>query len=181
MNDIPQTKPNGVVVQKKHLILAAVAVVLLLAGGITLGVNWNNWFGAPGTAQTGGPGLDPGAVDWTGPALPDQTPDGQAKGIAIPGYPSISLPAHTKDVQAALVNPAGNPCYFQFELVLKDGNESLYRSGLVPPGKAVTNLTLARELPAGEYEATIKISTTSLADGKAPMNGANVETRLIVQ
>jgi hypothetical protein len=39
---------------------------------------------------------------------------------------------------------------------------------------------MARALSAGQYEATIKISTTSLEDGSA-MNGANVETVLIVK
>jgi hypothetical protein len=64
--------------------------------------------------------------------------------------------------------------------VLKETGESLYKSKLVPPGKAITEITMARALSAGQYEATIKISTTSLEDGSA-MNGANVETVLIVK
>jgi len=80
----------------------------------------------------------------------------------------------------ALLNPEGNPCYFTFELVLKDSGESLYQSKMVPPGQAITEITLARALPAGEYNATIKITTTSLEDGSA-MNGANVETVLNVK
>lgn len=55
-----------------------------------------------------------------GDALPDKTPEssGEAVGIKIPGYPSISLPANQQDVEVALLNPEGNPCYFTFELVL---------------------------------------------------------------
>lgn len=79
-----------------------------------------------------------------------------------------------------LENPAGNPCYFTFELVLKDTNETLYTSKMVEPGKAITNVTLSHGLENGEYPAVIKISTASLEDGSA-MNGANVETTLIVQ
>jgi hypothetical protein len=39
---------------------------------------------------------------------------------------------------------------------------------------------MARALEAGEYNAIIKITTTSIADGSA-MNGANVESVLIVK
>lgn len=57
------------------------------------------------------------------------------KGIRIPGYPSITVPADTTDIEMNLENPAGNPCYFTFELVLKDTNETLYTSKMVEPGK----------------------------------------------
>lgn len=122
--------------------------------------------------------IDSEAVDWTMPEVEDR--GGAQSGIRIPGYSSIPLPADTETVNLVLVNPEGNPCYFTFELVLNDTGESLYQSGLVPPGQAVSEITLSRALTAGEYEATIKVSTTSLADGSA-MNGANVETVLIVQ
>ena len=83
-------------------------------------------------------------------------------------------------MNVALLNPEGNPCYFTFELVLKDTDEVLYTSKLVPPGQAIYEITLSHPLAAGEYDAVIRISTTSLEDGSA-MNGANVETVLIVQ
>ena len=102
------------------------------------------------------------------------------EGIRIPGYPSITVPADTTDIEMNLENPVGNPCYFTFELVLKDTNETLYTSKMVEPGKAITNVTLSHGLEKGEYQAVIKISTASLEDGSA-MNGANVETTLIVQ
>ena len=62
----------------------------------------------------------------------------------------------------------------------RDTGEVLYISKMVPPGQMVSNITLSRALPAGEYNATIRITTASLEDGSA-MNGANVETVLIVQ
>ena len=64
--------------------------------------------------------------------------------------------------------------------MLKDTSESLYKSKLVPSGKAITEITMSKALSVGQYEATIKITTTSLEDGSA-MNGANVETVLIVK
>lgn len=102
------------------------------------------------------------------------------EGIRIPGYPSITIPADTTEIEMNLKNPDGNPCYFTFELVLKDTNETLYTSKMVEPGKEITQITLAHGLSKGEYPALIKISTASLEDGSA-MNGANVETVLVVQ
>lgn len=115
--------------------------------------------------------IDPNAGDCNGQQPEDK--GGAATGIKIPGYPSITLPANTKDVTVALLNPEGNPCYFVFDIVLKDTGESLYQSKLVPPGQAITNITLSSALKVGEYDATIKISTYSLTDQSA-MNGANV-------
>ena len=171
----------SVVIQKRYVVIAAVIALLLIACGIVIGLNWQSWFGAqddPPTSQTVTPDIDPDAQDWTG-----QQPEnagGESSGIKIPGYTSITLPADTETVSVALLNPEGNPCYFTFEIALNDTGEVLYTSKLVPPGQAIYEITLSRPLTAGEYNAVIRISTTSLADGSA-MNGANVETVLVVQ
>ena len=175
---------SQIVISKKTLGLSLIVLLLLIVGVVTLAFNWNNWFGsAPeghSSSQTGSLDIDENAGDWNGEKLPDKTDDAPAAGIKIPGYPSITLPKDQKTVNVALLNPEGNPCYFTFEIVLKDTGESLYKSKLVPPGKAITEITMSKALPAGEYDATIKITTTSVADGSA-MNGANVETVLIVK
>lgn len=165
-----------------RILAIGLAAVMLVAGGVALGLNWNRWFGseAPVEASAFRPELDPNAKVWSGETLPDKSEKKEAVGIRIPGYPSITLPANQTAVTMALLNPEGNPCYFTFELVLKDTEEVLYTSGLVPPGQMISDLTLSRALPAGEYPATIRISTTSLEDGSA-MNGANVETLLMVR
>ena len=176
---------SQIVISKKTLILILIAILLLLVGVVTTALNWSTWFGES-SDQTGankvwqGGEIDENAGDWNGEKLPDKTDDAPAAGIKIPGYPSITLPKNQKTVNVALLNPEGNPCYFTFEIVLKGTGESLYQSKLVPPGKAITEITMSRALSAGEYNATIKITTTSLEDGSA-MNGANVETVLIVK
>lgn len=170
-------KDGSIVIQKKHILLAIAVVLLLLSAALILGLNWNNWFAVSDGAQPSGPDIDPNAGTIPGLVPPAS---GDSVGIQIPGYPSILLAADTQDVAVALVNPDGNPCYFIFELVLKDGGESLYTSKLVPPGQAITHITLSRALAAGNYDATLKITTFSLTD-QTPMNGANVETVLIVQ
>ena len=178
-------KDSQIMISKKTLIISLIVLLLLIVGVVTLALNWNNWFGdaqptGPSSSQNGNLDIDENAGDWNGQTLPDKTDDAPAVGIKIPGYPSITLPKDQKTVNVALLNPEGNPCYFTFEIVLKETGESLYKSKLVPPGKAITEITMARALSAGQYEATIKISTTSLEDGSA-MNGANVETVLIVK
>lgn len=176
-----QNESGGIVVKKKHIVIAVIIALLLIIAGIVVGLNWNNWFGTQedtAVTQAFDPDVDPNASAWTG-----QQPEnagGESSGIQIPGYPSITIEADTQDVAVALLNPEGNPCYFTFELVLADTDEVLYTSGLVPPGQAIYNISLSRPLAAGEYDAVIRISTTSLEDGSA-MNGANVETVLIAQ
>ena len=120
--------------------------------------------------------IDPNAGDGV---TVTETPQ-KADSIKIPGYPSITIAANTPNVTMALLNPEENPCYFKFEIVLKDTDETIYESQFVPPGKTITDVTLTRGLSEGEHPATIKISTVAL-DQKTPLNGANVETVLIAK
>lgn len=164
---------------------------MLLFSGTCVGLSWHSWFGEDdfptGAGQVestpsknpGDPDIDPNAAYWDG-KLPDDGQSGQSDGIKIPGYPTVKIAANTTDVQMFLLNPEGNPCYFSFEVVLKDTGETLYKSKLVPPGQAITNITLSRPLEKGTYKATIKISTASLTD-QSPMNGANMETEIIAE
>ena len=176
---------SQIVISKRAFVLGVVLIILLIVVAVALLIGQGILLGDekpsdPPPTQGGNPDIDPGAGDWDGEQLPDKTPDSPSVGIKIPGYPSITLPKDKETVNVALVNPEGNPCYFTFEVVLKDTGESLYKSKLVPPGKAITEITMSRALAAGEYDAVIKITTTSLEDGSA-MNGANVETVLIVK
>ncbi|MCC8120697.1 MAG: hypothetical protein LIO42_01630 [Oscillospiraceae bacterium] len=179
-----ENKAGGIVRSKKALPALLLAAAVLIAGGVVLGMNWDRWFGGGQTETAEGftPELDPDAQDWDGGALTDATAgeESVSTGIQIPGYPSITIPAGEETVSVALLNPEGNPCYFTFTLVLKDTQEVLYTSGMVAPGQAITSITMSRALEAGEYDAVIQITTASLEDGSA-MNGANVETTLIVQ
>ncbi len=181
-----ENKDGGITIQKKHIVIAVVIIILLLIGGILLGANWSKWFGddQPDTAvsdtDSSKPSLDidPNAGEYTGEKPKDQ--GGEEVGIKIPGYPSITIQKDTTDVKMALLNPEGNPCYFKFTIVLKDSGETIYESKYVPSGQSITDVTLKKPLPEGEYPATIKISTIAL-DQETPLNGANVETVLIAK
>ena len=184
MND---NKDGGITIQKKHIIIAVIIIILLLVGGITLGANRDKWFGdkqpdttVSETEDGSKPSieLDENAGEYTGEKPKDQ--GGEEVGIKIPGYPSITIAKDTEDVQMALMNPEGNPCYFKFELVLKDSGETIFESKYVKPGDCIYDVHLNKPLAEGEYPATIKISTIAL-DQETPLNGANVETVLIAK
>ena len=160
---------NGKNKTNKILIGIIICLIAVIIGGaiyFTRGTDKDKENKTPDSAFE--PNLDSNASETASNDGNNEEAD-KPEGIRIPGYPEMNLE-----------NPAGNPCYFTFELVLKDTNETLYTSKMVEPGKAITNVTLSHGLEKGEYPAVIKISTVSLEDGSA-MNGANVETTLIVQ
>ena len=177
---------QGITLTKRQLIVGAAVIVLLVAGGIILGVNWSKWFGGKdigktrldSSSQSAGIELDENAGQYTGEKPKDE--GGAAEGIKIPGYPSITIAKDTTDVTMALMNPEGNPCYFKFVIVLKDSDETIFESKYVQPGDCIYDVTLNKPLAEGEYPAVIKISTIAL-DGETPLNGANVETVLIAK
>lgn len=164
---------------KKPKVWIAVIVLLcavIVAGGVFY-VTTRGQPAAATAAEPFTPQLDPNATE---PQTAEDAAAQEPVGIRIPGYPTITIPADTQTVSVNLMNPEGNPCYFTFELVLTDTEESLYTSAMVEPGKAITQINLPRGLPAGEYPAVLKITTNSLEDGSA-MNGANVETILVAK
>ena len=154
---------QGITLTKKQLIIGGVIIALLIAGGIILGANWNKWFGdkdsssstAESSSSHSGIELDENAGQYTGEKPKDN--GGASEGIKIPGYPSIAIAKDSEDVQMALMNPEGNPCYFKFELVLKDSGETLFESKYVKPGDCIYDVHLNKPLAEGEYPATIKI------------------------
>ena len=175
MNTIDRSKEK----EKKKRIIVIVLAVVVVALAVILIFTLSK---APGNSNTNPQDtnsdfiIDPNAGDGV---TVTETPQ-KADSIKIPGYPSITIAANTPNVRMALLNPEGNPCYFKFEIVLKDTGETIYESQYVPSGKTINDVTLTHGLSAGEYPATIKITTIAL-DQKTPLNGANVETVLIVK
>lgn len=121
--------------------------------------------------------IDPLAKDYTPPenlnikADPDH--------IIVPGFETVRMEAGTDNVYMALWNPESNPCYFQFTLIDSKTNKELFQSGLIPPGKAITELKLANKIKVGEYDMSLKIDTYSLKDEKTPLNGSVVNFKLL--
>ena len=97
--------------------------------------------------------------------------------ISVPGYESLSFRAGDTAQSVNLKNPQTNDCYFVLSLIT-DG-ETLWTSGYIEPGEAVTKLTLSRPLDKGEYEAVLHYDCFTLND-KTPLNGAEIQLTIKV-
>lgn len=104
-----------------------------------------------------------------------------ADGIQIPGYKSITIPAGTKDVSVELMNPEENQVYFQISFYLPDTEETIYTSRMIKPGQHLYEITLDKEMAAGEYPLTVRYDTFSADEEMTPRNGAEVNCTLIVE
>lgn len=155
------------IVKTKWMVIACVSAFVLGVGGAVGALMWINEIKDPWRVESGL--MDYGDFS-SQSASSDQ--------IVIPGYGDILLEADTRDVMLILPNPASNPCYFRFTIVLEESGETVYSSGLVPPGKAIQSLKLKRAFEVGDYPAVIRIESFSLDKTRTPMNGANVETVL---
>lgn len=110
------------------------------------------------------------------------TPQGETApkdGIQIPGYPTLSADSATGAINTVFQNPEGNRCYFELTLTRSDTGEELWRSAKFKPGTGIQNPVLTTTLPPGTYPAVLTYTTTSLKD-QSPMNGAVINTQLVV-
>jgi len=174
------TKQNRL---KRRIIIISLIILLVAAAfaagiwvALKIGNNNNQTPGQTPDTSANPPNIDENAVKYD---FEIEDKGGAGAGIKIPGYPLVAMKKDTDVIEIALTNPEGNPCYFQFDLVMDEGSEVLYSSELVPPGMTILEEKLSREIPEGKYALTIRIATFSLAD-YAPMNGANVNTTLYV-
>lgn len=120
--------------------------------------------------------MDVNAKDYTPKNAPTVKADPDH--IVLPGYDDLKMKAGTDMLYVSLWNPSSNPCNFQFEITLKNG-EKLYESKLVGPGKAITQIKLNRKFEKGVYDIVISMNAYSLKDDKQKMNSGKVNTRLI--
>ena len=166
----PKREAAGLVIKPWQLAVAAVTVVAMIVGGVVLGIVLGN--------KNGG-SYDDSPVDYEW-VLPDgaQTNPDQ---IILPGYVELTFPAGEQVIEIVLPNPASNPCYFRYTLVLEETGEVLYQSRLIAPGKAVLEIKLSRSLEVGDYSLLIGVDSVSLTDGRTPMNGGEQRVLLKVR
>lgn len=120
--------------------------------------------------------LEEGAMDYELSQNWDTQP--KTDTIGIPGFAQVRMEAGTDKAYVVLWNPETNPCYFRYT-IKDEAGEMLYQSGLIPPGKAVTEIQLSRAFPRGTYPISIEIHTFSLDDHETPLNGGVVECKLV--
>lgn len=142
-------------------------IACLIVGGVFV---WNS-------LQSDNPIFEPSAGEYK-PEV-DIAKDADTTSIQIPGYGDIRMQAGTDVAYIALWNPNTNPCYFQFRIVLDNGNKTIYESKLIKPGYAVTTVNLNQRFEQGKYPITIQINTYKLNDYKVRLNGGEIKTNLV--
>lgn len=128
--------------------------------------------------RNSGPKLDSSVKDYV--ANIERPDDWDSTRIAIPGFNEIKAKYGEGAAYVALWNPMDNPVYFQYHIIMDKTGESILKTDLIPPGKAVTKLPLKKNLKPGTYDITLKINTYSLDDYTKSMNGGEVKTKLII-
>ncbi|NBA40645.1 hypothetical protein [Enterococcus hirae] len=102
--------------------------------------------------------------------------------IAFPAYGDMQIEEGTDKLYIALVNPDFNEANLQYILYLNGENKSdeFYETGLISPGKAVTEVSLPRKLAKGEY--TIYLHTKAFApkDPDTKLNSVQTSFKLTV-
>lgn len=101
--------------------------------------------------------------------------------IMLPGLEVLSAKEDETYIKTNLINPDGNGCYFRYSIKLEDTGETLYTSGLIPPGKAVIEFNMKKGLKAGTYPVMVLVETQDLKDASIVYNGGNIEATLEVK
>lgn len=162
-------------------ILIALLAVILVAGGVFFGANYQKWFGREPVQDTGQEKqqVESGASDWQG-EKEVYTGKKNENTIDIPGFDVMNLKAGETSQNVNLYNPEQNTCYFKMTLSLSDGTK-LWESGLIEPGKGLYNITLSKALDAGTYEnAVLKYDCFTMDENQSPLNGAEIKIKLNV-
>lgn len=71
--------------------------------------------------------------------------------------------------------------YLTFQLVMKDTQEVVFTTGLIPPGMYCNKVTLSRELEPGSYAGIMHVQPYTISDNPAPTNNADFDIKIIVQ
>jgi len=119
--------------------------------------------------------IDPNAQPYAGKDS-SEAPD--ALQTQIPGYDKITLDSASKKLNTTLQNPHSNLCYFVISITA-DGKQ-IYRTKMIPPGQRIVDPAVDTILSKGEYDAVVHYECFNI-EGLAKMNGADVNTKLIVQ
>lgn len=151
---------------RKYIIFPAL-VLLLLAGGAV-------WFYL---LRDKGPKLEESAVAYY---LPNGQVNTDPTKITMPGFETLYMNARTREVDTALPNPEGNPCYFIYQIILADTGEELYSTDALEPGTAVRGFVMEKQLDPGSYDIVIRITTGQLDDYTEPMNSGTINATLKV-
>ena len=161
---------------KKKILVLALAAVILVAAALIL---WMLFSGKNQDSGQKAEGLviSDQATQWD-KDLEDAS--GGQQGIKIPGYGELTVAAGSTDWNITLLNPEGNTCYFRYTITIDDSQTPIYESDLIEPGKAITEFEVSEPLEAGDYTIHLNISSHTMDEDLASLNGADVKSVLHV-
>ena len=122
--------------------------------------------------------IDPNAGDLITP-----TPAPTEPGVSIAGWSRIEIPSGVLEANVSINNPEANVgwYYLTYELRLKETDEVIFSTGLIPPGLYCNNVTLTRTLDPGEYPAILHVQPYRMDEEQTPTNNADLELMLVVK
>lgn len=102
--------------------------------------------------------------------------------ISIPGRTVIELPAGVTDADVSLHNPEDNADYYDlsFTLIIEETGETVFTTGLIPPGYQCSNVIMTEALKKGEYDAILRVQPYLKDEAHTPVNNAELSILLIV-
>lgn len=122
--------------------------------------------------------VDPNAGELITP-----TPSPTDPGVVIQGWTAVKVPAGALEANVSFYNPEENAGWYDltFELILKETEEVVFTTGLIPPGKYCNKVTLSRSFETGVYEAILHVQPYYMNEEQSPTNDLNMDIRLIVE
>ena len=122
--------------------------------------------------------IDPNAGELITP-----TPAPTEPGISIAGWSKIEIPAGVLEASVAINNPEDNTgwYYLTYELRLKETEEIVFATGLIPPGMYCNKVTLSRPFESGIYPASLHVQPYRMDAEQSPTNNADLELMLVVK
>lgn len=109
------------------------------------------------------------------------TPKPTMPGISIPGWTGIKIKAGETIVNVPFYNPEanGNWFYLTFQLKLKETDEVLFTTGLIPPGQYCNMVSLENALESGTYEGILFVQPYMM-DTLATTNNLEMPLEILV-
>ena len=168
-----KVSPRRILLPAAAVLILAAALLLFLSGGA--GPSPGDPDKTPGPAPTAQLVIDPNVGN-------SPTPAPTEPGVAIPGWGGIRLPANALQADVSLFNPPENGgwYYLTFQLILKDTGETLFQTGLIPPGMYCNKVELMRELAPGAYAGTMHVQPYTITDPPKPTNNADFDIQIHV-
>ncbi|ASZ07662.1 hypothetical protein [Enterococcus thailandicus] len=141
--------------RKRKLIVLLFLVILLLASGMTAYFLKDRFFTEP-RVISGLPELETGLeVMSDEQMLKFMQSEVDKDKININLKHEISVSKETNVAQLAVKNKPTNAYSIQVEYLLKEGNEQLYKSGLIPTNRQLSEVKLKKSLSEGSHEVMI--------------------------